>query len=64
MLRARCGAAIARAVYPDLVAGIYDPDEVASVGGVVRNHTGYDFQCQYVAVNRFGSPWTTSQVPL
>ena len=29
MLRARCGAAIARAVYPDLVAGIYDPDEVA-----------------------------------
>jgi glycogen(starch) synthase len=47
----------------DLVAG-YDDDEVASVGGVVRNHTGYDFQCQYVAVNRFGSPWTTSQVPL
>ena len=31
MLRARCGAAIARAVYPDLVAGIYDPDEVAEI---------------------------------
>lgn len=31
MLRARCGAAIARAVFPDLVAGIYDPDEVAEI---------------------------------
>ena len=31
MLRARCGAAIARAVYPDLVAGIYDPDEMAEI---------------------------------
>ena len=31
MLRARCGAAIGRAVYPDLVAGIYDPDEVAEI---------------------------------
>jgi len=31
MLRARCGAAIGRAVYPDVVAGIYDPDEVAEI---------------------------------
>ena len=37
MLRARCGAAIARAVYPDLVAGIYDPDEVAEI---VREQLG------------------------
>ena len=29
MLRARCAAALARIVYPDLVAGIYDPDELA-----------------------------------
>jgi hypothetical protein len=29
MLRARCIAALARAVYPDIVAGIYDPDELA-----------------------------------
>ncbi len=28
MLRARCATALARAVYPDLVAGIYDPDEL------------------------------------
>lgn len=28
MLRARCAAALARAVYPDLVAGVYDPDEM------------------------------------
>lgn len=27
MLRARCSAALARAVYPDLVLGVYDPDE-------------------------------------
>lgn len=27
MLRARCAAALARAVYPDLVAGLYDTDE-------------------------------------
>jgi hypothetical protein len=29
MLRARCASALARIVYPDLVAGIYDPDELA-----------------------------------
>jgi hypothetical protein len=27
MLRARCASALARAVYPDLVLGVYDPDE-------------------------------------
>lgn len=30
MLRARCASALARIVYPDLVAGIYDPDELAT----------------------------------
>jgi len=29
MLRARCSSALARAVYPDLVLGVYDPDEAA-----------------------------------
>lgn len=29
MLRARCESAICRAVYPDLVLGVYDPDELA-----------------------------------
>lgn len=29
MLRARCALALARAVYPDLLMGIYDPDEIA-----------------------------------
>jgi hypothetical protein len=28
MLRARCITALARAVYPDLASGIYDPDEI------------------------------------
>lgn len=31
MLRARCGAALARAVYPDLVGGMYDPDEADEI---------------------------------
>jgi hypothetical protein len=30
MLRARCASALARVVYPDLVAGIYDPDELST----------------------------------
>ena len=33
MLRARCAAALARAVYPDLVAGCYDPDEAREISG-------------------------------
>ena len=28
MLRWRCGVELARAVYPDIVAGVYDPDEI------------------------------------
>ena len=31
MLRARCAAALARQVYPDLVAGIYSADEIAEI---------------------------------
>lgn len=31
MLRARCAAALARSVYPDLVAGVYDPDEAEEI---------------------------------
>lgn len=30
MLRARCAAALARAVFPDLVAGLYDPEELGA----------------------------------
>ncbi|MEO1632356.1 MAG: recombinase RecT [Bacteroidota bacterium] len=33
MLRARCSSALARAVYPDLVAGIYEDDEAREIGG-------------------------------
>lgn len=31
MLRARCLSAICRAVYPDLILGMYDPDELTTV---------------------------------
>ena len=37
MLRARCAAALARAVYPDLVLGVYDPDEAAEFTPPVRS---------------------------
>lgn len=30
MLRARCSLALARAVYPDVLQGVYDPDEVGA----------------------------------
>ncbi len=30
MLRARCAASLARAVYPDLLMGFYDPDELSA----------------------------------
>lgn len=33
MLRARCASALARAVYPDLVLGIYDEDEGREISG-------------------------------
>jgi hypothetical protein len=33
MLRARCSAALARAVFPDLTLGVYDPDEAKDFGG-------------------------------
>lgn len=36
MLRARCSAALARAVYPDLVLGVYDPDEAEEFKAPVR----------------------------
>src|SRR3954468_11150245 len=36
MLRARCIAALARAVYPDLVLGIYETDEMESRNGSAR----------------------------
>ena len=31
MLRARCGSAICKAVYSDLILGLYDPDEIQDV---------------------------------
>jgi len=36
MLRARCSSALARAVYPDLVAGIYEPGEGEEIQASVR----------------------------
>jgi hypothetical protein len=37
MLRARCATALARAVYPDLVLGVYDPEEAAEFSSPVRS---------------------------
>jgi hypothetical protein len=38
MLRARCITALARAVYPDLAMGIYDPDELGDVTPAPGNY--------------------------
>jgi hypothetical protein len=38
MLRARCEAALARMVYPDIVAGIYDPDELGAPSQPVNTY--------------------------
>jgi hypothetical protein len=38
MLRARCASALARAVYPDLMAGTYDPDELAQPASPTPHH--------------------------
>jgi hypothetical protein len=38
MLRARCITALARAVYPDLAMGIYDPDEIGDVTPAPGNY--------------------------
>ncbi len=40
MLRARCITALARAVYPDLAMGVYDPDEVDQSPQVSTVRTG------------------------
>lgn len=37
MLRARCITALARAVYPDLAMGVYDPDEVPEPVAVIES---------------------------
>jgi hypothetical protein len=34
MLRARCSLALARAVYPDVLQGVYEPDEVGAASAV------------------------------
>jgi len=47
----------------ELVGG-YDSDEVAGVGGVVRDHTGYEFQCRFNRADRIGSANDQAVVPL
>lgn len=39
MLRARCSAALARSTYPDLVGGIYEPDEVREIAAETATPT-------------------------
>lgn len=50
----------------ELVAGYADDpeDEVAGVGGVVRDHTGYTFQCRFNTANRYGSGDPFREVPM
>ncbi len=47
----------------DLVAG-YDGADVAGVGGAVRDHTGYTFQCRFCRADRIGNADPSGEVPL
>jgi len=48
----------------DLIAG-FDEDEVAGVGGLVFDHTGYQLQYRYAVADRLGNPrWNLTRAPL
>ncbi len=74
MLRARCAAALARSVYPDLVAGVYDPDEAAEIRGDHATATDVrpatDVKPEPVALPRdngpgpSGAPLPTAEAPI
>jgi glycosyltransferase involved in cell wall biosynthesis len=47
----------------DELVAAYRDDEVAGVGGVVRDHTGYTFQCRFNRADRFGNADSDPKVP-
>ncbi len=55
---------IPEATWLDELDAAYADDEVAGVGGVVRDHTGYAFQCRFNSADRLGRSDSTSEVPL
>lgn len=59
MLRARCASMLARAVYPDVILGVYDPDELDAPTGVVEVTT-VPSRIE-VPVRRVESPRPTTQ---
>lgn len=75
MLRARCSAALARAVYPDVVGGVYDPDEldrgsvtveaapVMAGGGVPANDEPAPMEAHAEVVPPASTPAPTTPAP-
>ncbi len=46
------------------IAAAYDRPDVGAAGGRVFDHTGYDFQCEYCMVDRFGHATMTPSRPM
>ena len=45
------------------LAAMYSLDEVAAVGGVVHDHTGYDFQTRFILCDRLGAAEYSDTTP-
>lgn len=48
MLRARCATAIARAVYPDLAMGLYEPSEAEEIAGNAPRESNHPIEAEVV----------------
>lgn len=46
---------VAEPAWLDELVSMYDSDEVAAVGGVAFDHTGYTYQCRFNSVDRMGN---------
>lgn len=62
MLRARCITALARAVYPDLAMGIYDPDEVSEQPAAPGNYEVVSRSAPTVPAAPSSEPTVTNEV--
>lgn len=44
------------------IVGAYDRDDIGAVGGMVYDHTGYQFQTKYILADRFGGAESNLEV--
>ena len=48
----------------DELCKVYEDPSVGAVGGFIRNHTGFDFQCKVIACDRFGDSQSFESVAM